>query len=175
MGRHTQPGTGAPTPDPGFWVRLSAAAVVLVLVLGWWLAARSGDNPVTTTGRDGAGGPSSSGAASPGPSSGSTSSSPSTSPSASPSPSSPTASAAPGKPSPLLAFTVKRKSYITVRVPGGRTLVSRLFQPGAKRTFDAKALQVVNGRPAAVRFVVNGKPREPGPADEPETFTVRRR
>jgi hypothetical protein len=60
-------------------------------------------------------------------------------------------------------------------VPGGRTIVSRLFQPGAKRSFDAEVLQVVNGRPGAVRFMVNGRPREPGPADQPETFTVRRR
>jgi hypothetical protein len=36
-------------------------------------------------------------------------------------------------------------------------------------------LQVVNGRPTAVRFTVNGKPRKPGPAEQPETFTVRRR
>jgi hypothetical protein len=70
---------------------------------------------------------------------------------------------------------VKRDSYITVRVPGGRTLVSRLFAPGDKRSFDGKVLQVVNGRPTAVRFTVNGKPRDPGPADQPETFTVRRR
>jgi hypothetical protein len=166
MGRHTQPGTGAPTPDTGFWVRAAAAGVVLVVVLGWWLVSRGGeDDPVTTTGPD------RSSAAS------ATSSSPSTastSPPASAS-SSPSATTEPTKRPPLLAFTVLRKSYITVRVPGGRTIVSRLFQPGAKRTFDAEVLQVVNGRPSAVRFVVNGKPREPGPAAQPETFTVRRR
>ena len=67
-----------------------------------------------------------------------------------------------------------RTSYITVRIPGGRTLVSQAFPKGAKRSFDNKVLQVVNGRPSAVRFVVNGKPRKPGPAIEPETFTVRR-
>ena len=66
-------------------------------------------------------------------------------------------------------------AYITVRVPGGRTLVSKLFKTGAKATFDQKVLQVVNGRPAAVRFVVNGKPRKPGRPDQAETFTVRRR
>jgi hypothetical protein len=68
-----------------------------------------------------------------------------------------------------------RDSYITVRVPGGRTLVSKLFRKGQKRSFDQKVLEVVNGRPSAVRFTVNGKPRKPGPADEPETFVVRRR
>jgi hypothetical protein len=168
MGRHTQPGTGAPTPDTGFWVRIAAAGVVLVLALAWWVSSQGGDDPVTTTGRT-----TSSPAASTNPSPSATSAPTSASPSGSPS-SSPSASAAPTKRPPLLAFTVKRKSYITVRVPGGRTIVSRLFQPGAKRSFDAEVLQVVNGRPSAVRFVVNGRPREPGPADQPETFTVRR-
>ncbi|HET9945596.1 MAG TPA: DUF4115 domain-containing protein [Actinomycetes bacterium] len=165
MGRHTQPGTGAPTPDTGFWVRAAAAGVVLVVALVWWVSARAGDDPVTTTSPD----------RTTSPTAGSTST-PSSTTSASPSPSqSPSAAAEPAKRAPLLAFSVKRKSYITVRVPGGRTIVSRLFPAGAKRTFDAKVLQVVNGRPSAVRFVVNGKPREPGPADQPETFTVRRR
>ena len=40
---------------------------------------------------------------------------------------------------------------------------------------DQRVLEVVNGRPSAVVFTVNGKRRKPGPADEPETFTVRRR
>ena len=171
MGRHTQPGTGAPTPDTGFWVRVAVAGVVLVAALAWWISARGGDDPVTTTSPDRTAAPS----AAPTSTSGSASPSPtSTGPvdSAAPSPS---ASSRPTKRAPLLAFTVKGKSYITVRVPGGRTIVSRLFQPGARRTFDAKALQVVNGRPNAVQFVVNGKPRTPGPADQPETFTVRRR
>lgn len=171
MGRHTQPGTGAPTPDTGFWVRIAAAAVVLVLALAWWGTSRGGDDPVTTTGRDRTTSPpAASTTASPSATSSPTSTSPSSSPSSSAS-----ASAGPTKRPPLLAFAVKRKSYITVRVPGGRTIVSRLFQPGARRSFDAKVLQVVNGRPNAVRFVVNGRPREPGPADQPETFTVRRR
>jgi hypothetical protein len=164
MGRHTQPGTGAPTPDTGFWVRLAAAGVVAVLLLGWWLTSRGGDQPVTTS-PDRTASPS----ASTSPSGTPTSTSPSPSPT-----SSTGTSHEPTKRPPLLAFTVKRKSYITVRVPGGRTIVSRLFQPGAKRAFDAKVLQVVNGRPSAVLFVVNGKPRRPGPADQPETFTVRR-
>ena len=67
-------------------------------------------------------------------------------------------------------------AYVTVRVPGGRTLVSKLFPSGAKASFDQKALEVVNGRPRAVRFVVNGKVREQGPGlGQTETFTVRRR
>jgi hypothetical protein len=69
---------------------------------------------------------------------------------------------------------VKYPAYITVRVPGGVTLVSKLFKAGAKASYDKKVLQVVNGRPAAVRFVVNGKPRKPGPSGQTEVFTVRR-
>jgi len=167
MGRHTQPGTGAPAPDTGFWVRVGVASLVVVVALAWWVSTRGGDDPVTTTSPDRSSSPTSTSAssASPSPTPSSTSGSPSPSPSA---------SAEPTKRPPLLAFTVKRTSYITVRVPGGRTITSRLFPAGAKRTYDAKVLQVVNGRPSAVRFVVNGKPREPGPADQPETFTVRR-
>jgi hypothetical protein len=62
-----------------------------------------------------------------------------------------------------------------VRVPGGVTLVSKLFKKGAHASYDKKVLQVVNGRPDAVRFVVNGKPRKPGPSGQTEVFTVRRR
>jgi hypothetical protein len=167
MGRHTQPGTGAPTPDTGFWVRVGVAAAVVVVALAWWVSSRGGDDPVTATSPDRSSSPATS------PATGSTSASPSPT-ATSPSASSASPSASPSKRPPLLAFTVKRKSYITVRVPGGRTITSRLFPAGAKRTFDAKVLQVVNGRPSAVLFVVNGKPRKPGPADQPETFTVRR-
>lgn len=165
MGRHTQPGTGAPEPDSGFWARVAAGAVAVLLVGGWWLVTRDDDQPVRTASpggstRSSATATSSSGPASPAPSGTSASASPAPSRTAQP---------------PTLAFVVKRTSYITVRVPGGRTLVSRLFTPGDKRSFDGRVLQVVNGRPTAVRFTVNGKPREPGPADQPETFTVRRR
>lgn len=95
----------------------------------------------------------------------------------SPSAASPTpspATTASGHP-PTLRFVVFRKTYITVRIPGGRTLVSRLFTKGATRSFDQKRLQVVNGRPSAVQFTVNGRPRKPGPASQTEIFTVRRR
>lgn len=161
MGRHTQPGTGAPTPDSGFWVRLGVAGVALLLVGGWWLVSRD-DDPVRTA---------SPRASSPADSSTAGSASPSPSSSATSSSASPTATERP----PTLSFVVRRKSYITVRVPGGRTIVSRLFPSGSKRSFDAKVLQVVNGRPSAVRFTVNGKPRKPGPSGQVETFTVRRR
>lgn len=163
MGRHTQPGTGTPTPDRGFWVRAAALTVALALAGGWYLT-RGDDGDVVT------GGPRDEPAASatqPPPGT-STTATPSTSPS-------PTPTASPTKRPPTLSFVVRRKSYITVRVPGGRTLVSRLFPAGARRNFDQKVLQVVNGRPTAVRFTVNGKPRKPGPAEQPETFTVRRR
>jgi len=59
-------------------------------------------------------------------------------------------------------------------VPGGETLVSKVFREGQRGNFDRRVLEVVNGRPSAVRFTVNGRPRMPGPPEEPETFTVRR-
>jgi cytoskeletal protein RodZ len=90
-------------------------------------------------------------------------------------PVSPTVSQSPTTKPPTLAFTVVgSSSYITVRIPGGKTLVSRLFKKGAKASFDQKTLTVVNGRPSAVRFVVNGKPRKPGPSTQTEIFTVHR-
>jgi hypothetical protein len=105
---------------------------------------------------------------------------PSSPPATTPSPSatasaSPTVSPSPTKKPPTLAFTVVgSSSYITVRIPGGKTLVSRLFKKGATASFDQKTLTVVNGRPSAVRFVVNGKPRKPGPSTQTEIFTVHR-
>lgn len=164
MGRHTEPGTGAPAPDRGFWARAGVVSV-LVLLVGGYVLTRDGDDGVSTTN------PKASTSASPARSS-ETAASPSASASASPSPSaSPSSSQRP----PTLAFRVLRDSYITVRVPGGATLVSKTFRKGQQRTFDQKVLQVVNGRPSAVRFTVNGKARKPGPADRPETFTARRR
>ena len=165
MGRHTVPGTGTPEPDRGFWVRLAVAAVVVLLVGGYFLTRGGGDDQVGT-----ANGPTStSSATSSGTSSGSSSNPAPATTIASPTP---TASK-PARP-PTLAFTVRYPAYITVRVPGGRTLVSKRFKTGAKASFDQKVLQVVNGRPQAVRFVVNGKPRKPGPSGQTETFTVRR-
>lgn len=159
MGRHTVPGTGQPTPDRGFWVRFAAVTVAVLLVAAYFLTR--GDGQVTTDEPSAGSTPTTNTAPA-------TPTSTSASPSASPTP---TPSTRPA----TLSFVVLRNSYITVRVPGGRTLVSRLFTKGQKRSFDQKVLQVVNGRPSAVRFTVNGKPRKPGPAGEPETFTVRRR
>jgi len=165
VGRHTVPGTGTPEPDRGFWVRLAVAAVVVLLVGGYFLTRGGGDDQVGT-----ANGPTSTpSATSSGTSSGSSSSPAPATTIGSPTPS-PSTSARP----PTLAFTVRYPAYITVRVPGGRTLVSKLFKAGAKASYDQKVLQVVNGRPQAVRFVVNGKPRKPGPSGQTETFTVRR-
>lgn len=160
MGRHTAPGTGKPEPDHGFWVRLSVVVVALVII-GTYVLSR-GDDETTTTAT-----PRGTATATP-------SASPATAPNATG-----TAGPAPtptgtGRP-PTLAFRVLGTSYITVRVPGGRVLASRVFRRGEKRSFDQKVLQVVNGRPRAVRFTVNGRPRKPGPGDRPETFTVRRR
>ena len=167
MGRHTVPGTGTPEPDRGFWIRIAVAAVAVLLVGGYFLTRGGGDDQVGTT----AGPTSTPSATSSGSISGSGSSS-SPAPATtivSPTPS-PTRTARP----PTLAFTVRYPAYITVRVPGGRTLVSKLFQSGAKASYDQKVLTVVNGRPQAVRFVVNGKPRKPGPSGQTEVFTVRR-
>jgi hypothetical protein len=138
-------------------------AAVAVLLVGGYFLTRGGDDDQVGT----ANGPTSTPSAS---SSGS-----STGPAPATtilSPPSPTASK-PARP-PTLAFTVRYPAYITVRVPGGRTLVSKLFRTGAKASYDQKVLTVVNGRPQAVRFVVNGKPRKPGPSGQTETFTVRR-
>jgi hypothetical protein len=159
------PGTGTPEPDRGFWIRLAVAAVVVLLVGGYFLTRGGGDDqvgtatgPTSTSSTTGSGSSSASGS-SPAPAT----------PVVSPTPS-PTRTARP----PTLAFTVRHPAYITVRVPGGRTLVSKLFKAGAKASYDQKVLQVVNGRPQAVRFVVNGKPRKPGPSGQTEVFTVRR-
>ncbi len=167
MGRHTVPGTGTPEPDRGFWVRFAVASMVVVLV-GGWFALRTLDDGGDVETAAPSDSPSPTASAS---SSAPASSSPaSSSPAASPSPS-PTATKRP----PTLAFTVRYPAYITVRVPGGSTLVSKLFKSGAKASFDQKVLEVVNGRPRAVRFVVNGKVRKQGPVGQTETFTVRRR
>ena len=161
MGRHTVPGTGTPEPDRGFWVRLAVAAVVVLLVGGYFLTRGGGDDQVGT-----ANGPTSTPSA--------TSSGSSSSPAPATTIGSPTPSSSTSARPPTLAFTVRYPAYITVRVPGGRTLVSKLFKTGAKASYDQKVLQVVNGRPQAVRFVVNGEPRKPGPSGQTETFTVRR-
>jgi hypothetical protein len=169
VGRHTVPGSGRPAPDRGFWVRLAAAVVAAALV-GGWLLSRGGEDPVTTAQQDRSSSAAASSTGTPAPDSSSAAPTTASSPTASVS-ASPSATERP----PTLAFVLLRDSYITVRVPGGPTLVSKLFRKGQKRSFDQKVLEVVNGRPSAVRFTVNGKPRKPGPAAEPETFVVRRR
>jgi hypothetical protein len=170
VGRHTTPGPGTPEPDRGFWVRLAVAALVVVLVGGYAvLRLTGGDDGVETAGQPTASStPPTTSSSAPAPSSSSPAASPSSSASSTP-------AASPTKRPPTLAFTVKYPSYITVRVPGGVTLVSKLFAKGAHASYDKKVLQVVNGRPDAVQFVVNGKPRKPGPSGQTEVFTVRRK
>jgi hypothetical protein len=158
------PGTGTPEPDRGFWLRLAVAAVVVLLVGSWFLLRGDGGGDEVGTAGDGT--------ASATATASSSTPAPASSSATPPSPSSATTKAA--RP-PTLAFTVRYPAYITVRVPGGRTLVSKLFSSGAKASFDQKVLEVVNGRPRAVRFVVNGKVRTQGPVGQTETFTVRRK
>lgn len=169
MGRHTTPGTGAPEPDRGFWARI-AVATILALLVGGYAVSRlgGGDDTVGTA----AGGTSST--AAPASSTPTTSSPPPSSATSAPAATTNPAPAPTARP-PTLSFTVRYPAYITVRVPGGVTLVSKLFKAGSKASYDKKVLQVVNGRPDAVRFVVNGKPRKPGPSGQTEVFTVRRK
>lgn len=164
MGRHTVPGSGAPEPDRGFWVRLAVASVVVLLAGSWWLLRGDNGEDEVGTAADGSASPTATSTPTPAPSS-----------SSAVPPPSPSASAPTRARPPTLAFTVRYPAYITVRVPGGSTLVSKLFKSGAKASFDQKVLEVVNGRPRAVRFVVNGKVRKQGPVGQTETFTVRRR
>ena len=171
MGRHTVPGSGRPEPDRGFWLRILAVVAVAALVVGYVLT-RDGDDAARTQ----TAGPATTTAATT--STPATTSSPTTAAptSTSPSPSTtPTTKPTRKKRAPTLRFVVRRSSWITVRVPGGRTLVSRQFPAGARRSFDQRVLQVVNGRPSAVDFYVNGTLRKPGPADQTDTFRVRRR
>ena len=169
MGRHTVPGSGTPEPDRGFWVRAAVAAVVVLVVGVGYLLTRGGGDDVGTSAEPGG---------RPTASTSSTTDSPSSS-SSSPASGSGTASGSPTSSATTrpatLTFTVRYPAYITVRVPGGRTLVSRTYPSGATASFDQKVLQVVNGRPRAVRFVVNGQPRPQGTTGQVETFTVRRR
>lgn len=146
------------------------SALVAVALVGAYLLTRDGGSTTTTT-------------AAPTPTAASAtaivsaSRTPSATPTLTPTPSASASASVQGtraKRPPTLAFRVTRDSYITVRVPGGRTLVSRLFEAGERGRFDQRRLEVVNGRPSAVRFVVNGEPRPPGEPTEPETFTVRR-
>lgn len=174
------PGSGAPEPDRGFWVRAAAAAVAVVLVLAFVATRLLGGGADTST--TDASSPSTSasvvapsgsptGVSPPAPatvtSSPTVSASPSRTSSPSPSPKS-------TKRPPTLSFKVLSRTYITIRIPGGATLDSKIFAAGSTARYDQVVLEVVNGRPAGVRFLVNGIPHKPGPATRPETFTARR-
>ena len=180
------PGSGAPEPDRGFWVRIAVAAVAAVLVLGFVatkLLGGGGDTSTTDAASPSAstststgtsvGGPSGSATEGSPPAPATVTSSPTVSAAAS-STASPSPSPSTTKRPPTLSLTVLSRTYITIRVPGGRTLDSKIFGAGATATYDQKVLEVVNGRPAGVRFLVNGTPHKPGPATKPETFTARR-
>jgi cytoskeletal protein RodZ len=76
---------------------------------------------------------------------------------------------------PTLNLTLTGPSFVTVRLPNGRTVVSRLFRKGEHRSFDQKELRVLLGNSSAVQVSVNGKPRKPGRKGQVDTFTVRRK
>jgi hypothetical protein len=74
-----------------------------------------------------------------------------------------------------LTLRLTGTSYVTVRQANGRTLTSKIYRKGQRKTFDQKYLRVIIGNAAAVQVTVNGKPREAGRKGEVETFTARRK
>jgi hypothetical protein len=101
-------------------------------------------------------------------------------PSLTPTPTSPAAPAAttpPPKPVPPVTLRVEvtgGRSWLTIRQPGGRTLVNEQLRKGAKLAFNQPVLNVIVGNSGAVKFTVNGKPRKPGAVGQVERFTVRK-
>jgi membrane protein YqaA with SNARE-associated domain len=69
---------------------------------------------------------------------------------------------------------VKYPAYITVRVPGRPTLVSKLFKSGAKAVLRPEGAP--GGQRPAAGGAVRGQrqARKPGPSGQTEVFTVRR-
>lgn len=169
MGRHSAPQTGEPSaPRRGL---VAIVVVMLALVAGVAVAAavRNSDDGTTTTGQ-------------PAPASHSRTpdamrqaSTAAPSSSSSSVAESPTVSSTPAKRAPTLDLRLVGSSYVTVRLPGGRTLISKLLHKGQHKVFDQRALEVVIGNAAAVRVTVNGKERKRGARGDVATFTVRRR
>lgn len=168
MGRHSVPSTGEPVAAlRSKVVGVSAAVVAAVAVaIAAGMFAFGLDDGSTTT-QDAPPGARRTAAAP-------TASSPAPSASASESVAA-TPSAAATKRPPTLNIRVVGRSFVTVRTPDGRTLVSRLFTQGQHKSFDNKVLRVTIGNSAAVRVEVNGKLLEPGRVGEVAAFTARRK
>ncbi|MGZ4592356.1 MAG: DUF4115 domain-containing protein [Actinomycetes bacterium] len=166
MGRHRAPSTES-TALPRSLLAVGGAAVLVVLVLGVGIfAAMRGDgNDTTTAGSQhppasASAGTTTAAAASPSPSATASEASPS-----------PTAT----KRAPTLNLTMTGTSYVSVRLPNGRSLVAKTFSKGQSKSFDEKALRVTIGNAAAVRVTVNGRLRAPGRRGQVVTFTARRK
>jgi hypothetical protein len=155
-------------------IAMVAAGVVVLLVLGlaaWWFT-RDDDGEVTAQSTSTV--------------SATTPSATETTPSSTPTPTTtptPTVSRPvtppPAKPTvrphTLVVQVTRGHSYVTVRIPGGRTLLSKDMKAGDRASFDQPRLQVVVGNSAVVRFTINGKVRAPGRVGQVETFTVVRK
>ncbi|MDQ1619127.1 MAG: hypothetical protein QOE19_1696 [Actinomycetota bacterium] len=173
MGRHRAPPDEHDEPlRAPLVVGAAALVVVLALLVVIFVTTRGdGDDGVTTRQTSASNTPATSTPA-PSPSTGAT-----TSPAAKPSATASTATPPPPKTKrpPTLTLRMTGTSYVTVRQANGRTLTSKIYRKGQRKTFDQKYLRVIIGNAAAVHVTVNGKPREAGRKGEVETFTARRK
>lgn len=79
-----------------------------------------------------------------------------------------------GSAPPTLALRVTdAPCYVSISLPGGKTLLNETLRQGDAVRFDQPELSVTVGNPKAVRITVNGERRRP---DRPgiDTFTVSR-
>jgi hypothetical protein len=169
VGRHRAPlPEGTAPPRAPIALGAGALVVVLVLLVGVFIAVRGSGDQDTVTARPSAT-PSSKKPSAP------TSSTP---PSGAATPTDPPSATAPAAPRPrTLKLKMTGASYVTVRLANGRgrILVSRLFHKGQQKTFDQKQLHVLLGNSAAVQVTINGKPRKAGRKGQVATFTARRK
>jgi cytoskeletal protein RodZ len=141
-----------------------ALLVVLVLLTSVFVAMRGGGDDTVT--------------ARPSAQKSSTAASSPATPTGSASATAPTAAAsapATTKRPPTLNLMMAGTSFVTVRLPNGSTVVSKLYRKGQHKSFDQKELRVLLGNSAAVQVTVNGKLRKPGRKGQVATFTARRK
>jgi cytoskeletal protein RodZ len=179
VGRHSAPGEPA-GPSIGRVLLLTVLLAAVVVAGAVYLVGGQGDD-VTTAADDSSGSSTSSG--SPAASASSSASTTGSSASATASPPSSVAEGSPEmsvqptkqKQAPTLRLELVGTSYVTVRVPGGRTLTSRTYRKGAQLRYDRPRLEVVLGNAGAVQVFVNGRQRKRGDRGQVESFSVRRR